>query len=227
MNLDEWIANRIPPTYEEEPTLQEVWDAAVDATLEALIEGGEIGEWYRPEALDTYFNRDKIKGGGLTMQEQEQKQEQKVINGRGLHILKELNIELTPEEEKEVQDKIEADLKAAGVKEEGGIDWNAMTLSMVKREVEKYEASILKCPPSHLSGAQSICHVLDTYLDALTKLYKTADIIKIPFHIIANLLTIMVIDTSLLPQIEYFIEGIMRDRGEAIRREIEKNNERL
>lgn len=53
MNLDEWIANRIPPTYEEEPTLQEVWDAAVDATLEALIEGGEIGEWYRPEALDT------------------------------------------------------------------------------------------------------------------------------------------------------------------------------
>lgn len=174
-----------------------------------------------------YFNRDKIKGGGLTMQEQ--KQEQKVINGMGLHILKELNIELTPEEEKEVQDKIEADLKAAGVKEEGGIDWNAMTLSMVKREVEKYEASILKCSPSHLSGAQSICHVLDTYLDALTKLYKTADIIKIPFHIIANLLTIMVIDTSLLPQIEYFIENIMRDRGEAIRREreIEKNNERL
>lgn len=53
MTLDDWIRDRIPPTYEEEPTLSEVWNAAVDATLEILIEEGNISDLYRPEALET------------------------------------------------------------------------------------------------------------------------------------------------------------------------------
>ena len=53
MTLDEWIADRIPPTYEEAPTLGEVWNAAIDSALEILIDGGNIDEHYRPEAIET------------------------------------------------------------------------------------------------------------------------------------------------------------------------------
>ena len=48
MNLDDWLSDIY-----EEPTLTEVWNAAVDATIEALLEEGNIDESYREEWTTT------------------------------------------------------------------------------------------------------------------------------------------------------------------------------
>ena len=46
--LDEWLET-IPEDEKDKIALPEVWNAAVDATMNALLEAGNIDNHYRPE----------------------------------------------------------------------------------------------------------------------------------------------------------------------------------
>jgi len=52
MNLDDWLSDKFDEE-RDELTWRDIWDAAVDTTINALVEAGNLDNHYRPEWTKT------------------------------------------------------------------------------------------------------------------------------------------------------------------------------